>query len=158
MICRFGYSLDDSGNCIEITDNDCVRKNPNGSCLLCEGDNIPENGDCDEGSEECDIEGCEYCQKINTFTENCYLCEKGLVAYTFLDTDGEIKTECILENAKTLNCRVTLNNDSSKCKECLPNYYLENFSCKKAPYDTLIYELDNALIMIINWMVLFLLI
>ena len=35
-----------------------------------------------------------------------------------------------------------MHNDSSKCKECLPNYYIEDNACKLANYDVLEYLED----------------
>ena len=53
--------MDSSKNCVEIDDSHCVRKNPNGSCILCDDDRLPVHGKCDDSSEECDVDDCEYC-------------------------------------------------------------------------------------------------
>lgn len=93
--------------------------------MVCNGDYTPMDGKCDGKS--CDIGDCEACNNVQG-KENCFLCDWGLVVYSS-GTGDDFKSECIMGNGKTLNCRTTLHDNKNICSECLPNYYYYDGEC-----------------------------
>lgn len=56
-----------------------------------------------------------------------------MVLYTY--TSGvETESECINQQARTLNCRQTVHGKLNECLECMPNYYYKEGYCVAANY------------------------
>ncbi len=141
--CNLGYKVNNAGECEKINIEDCLQVDQNGECIMCKEGVMVKDGLCDDGN-DCGIHSCRLC-KSNIGIETCYKCEQGLTIYNFIDEDGFLSQECVLQNGFTINCRETILGDKTQCSECDINYFYKFGSCQKDFYDNYtLYTLEKA--------------
>ena len=127
--CNYGYYVNEAKGCSPIPNiTRClVYDLDTDSCIVCNGEMLPDkNGRCDDG-DKCSIENCLVCMKLNG-NEECLHCANNFSAIK--REDGSYG--CVFQNSHTLNCRVTHFGDLRNCLECDMNYYHSYGKCVKS--------------------------
>lgn len=133
-VCPEGTRKKDNFTCEDCTVDDCVKCDANkNTCEKCkDGEYLYKNkcGPCPTGTfidglkcTDCDLH-CDKCENKNS----CIKCETGY----YLEKDGTCVKKCAdgeipingkCKDCTAENCKECVDNDTTKCKTCLPGFY-----------------------------------
>ena len=129
LICNYGYRLTSDHKCVKIQIDDClaIDRNDENKCILCDKRKLPDQDGLCVNGDDCEIENCALCRNI-TGEEECIQCSNNFSVLQ--KSDGS--SQCVFQNANTLNCRITEFDNDRDCLECNVSYYYSYGKCVKS--------------------------